>query len=63
MNRQRSLQITYFKIAEDIGADVESRDIAIADRIPGKQGAPKPVIVKSDRRVAKVQIIRKKKEL
>ena len=50
------------KIAEDIGADVENRDISIANWIPGKQGAPKPVIVKFARRAAKVEIMRKKKE-
>ena len=42
------------KIAEDIGADVESQHISIAHPIPGKQGALKPVIVKSARRVAKI---------
>ena len=51
------------KTAETIGEDLESRDISIAHRIPGKQGAPKPVIVKFGRRVTKVEIMRKKKEL
>ena len=48
------------KITQDIVANAESQDVSIAHRISGRQKAPKPVIVKFARCVAKLDKQEKK---
>ena len=42
---------------------VEKNDISIAHRLPSKNGTPKPVIARFTRRVTKIQLLTKKKNL
>ena len=44
-------------------ANVDVKDISIAHRLPSRKGNVRPVIVKFSRRVAKIDILRKKKVL
>ena len=50
-------------LSKKLEADVDSRDISIAHRLPSRKGSTKPIIVKFSRRMAKVNILRKKKLL
>ena len=50
-------------ISKEINAKVEEGDISIAHRLPAKNVAARPIIVKFSRRIAKVEIMRKKKTL
>ena len=45
------------------GAEVTKNDISIAHRLPGPKGRPRPVIVRFSRRMARLDILRKKKNL
>ena len=50
------------EISKEINAEVSEVDISIAHRLPGR-GATKPIIVKFARRVAKINIMRQKRQL
>ena len=50
-------------LSKKLEADVDSRDISIAHRLPSRKGSTKPIIVKFSRRMAKINILRKKKLL
>ena len=50
-------------LSKKLEADVDSRDISIAHRLPSRKGSTKPIIVKFSRRMAKVNILRKKRLL
>ena len=51
------------ELAKLTGAEVTRNDISIAHRLPGPKGRPRPVIVRFSRRMARLDILRKKKNL
>ena len=62
---RESMENTMSKVLEIAGlieADVKESDISIAHRLPAR-GPNRPIIVKFSRRVAKVQMMRRKREL
>ena len=64
-NGRESPQETISKvidIAEMIEADVKEVDISVAHRLPAR-GPTRPIIVKFSRRVAKIELMRRKREL
>ena len=64
-SRQEPPEVTMQKvidIAEVIQADVKDFDISIAHRLPAK-GPTRPIIVKFARRVAKISMMKRKREL
>ena len=50
------------KIANEIGSSVNKQDISVAHRLPGR-GTTKPIIVRFCRRTAKIDILKKKRQL
>ena len=50
-------------LCSHLDAKVDERDISIAHRLPTPNGRVKPIIVKFSRRVAKIDVMRKKKKL
>lgn len=50
-------------IKQNANVDIQQADIVAIHRIPGKQGFPRPVIVKFLRMEAKIAVLRKRKEL
>ena len=50
-------------LCSHLDAQVDERDISIAHRLPTRNGRVKPIIVKFSRRVAKIDIMKKKKKL
>ena len=51
------------ELAKLSGAEVTRNDISIAHRLPGPKGRPRPVFVRFSRRMARLDILRKKKNL
>ena len=51
------------ELAKLTGAEVTRNYISIAHRLPGPKGRPRPVIVRFSRRMARLDILRKKKNL
>ena len=51
------------QLAKTINADIDVKDISIAHRLPTKKGVTRPIIVKLARRVAKIDILKKKRVL
>ena len=50
-------------VASEMGAQVEKSDISIAHRLPGRNSNARPMIVRFCRRVSKVELLRKKRNL
>ena len=50
-------------IANEADANVLPSDISITHRLPGRNGKPRPIIVRFSRRVARLEMLRKKKSL
>ena len=50
-------------VCQDIEAEINQNDISIAHRLPSRNNAAKPIIVKFSRRVAKIEVMRKKRIL
>ena len=50
-------------IANGADAKVLPSDISITHRLPGRNGKPRPIIVRFSRRVARLEMLRKKKSL
>ena len=48
-------------IANEADANVLPSDISITHRLPGRNGKPRPIIVRFSRRVARLEMLRKKK--
>ena len=51
------------ELAKTINADIDVKDISIAHRLPAKKGVTRPIIEKLARRVAKIDILKKKRVL
>ena len=51
------------ELTKTLGTSVDEKDISIAHRLPSRKGQVKPIIVKFSRRVAKVDVLRKKRVL
>ena len=51
------------KVAQEMNVRVEKNDISIAQRLPSNNGTPKPVIARFTRRVTKIELLTKKKNL
>ena len=51
------------QLSQKLDAKIDEKDISIAHRLPTRKGNIRPIIVKFSRRVAKVEILRKKKIL
>ena len=50
-------------LTSKLEASVDKKDLSIAHRLPSRRGNVRPVIVKFSRRVAKIDVLRKKKAL
>ena len=50
-------------LTKTLGTSVDEKDISIAHRLPSRKGQVKPIIVRFSRRVAKVDVLRRKKIL
>ena len=51
------------QLSQKLDAKIDEKDISIAHRLPTRKGNIRPIIVKFSRRVAKVELLRKKKIL
>ena len=54
---------TVIKLAADIGVNINREDISVSHRLPGRQGKPKPMIVKFVRRDTKTNLMKNKQKL
>ena len=51
------------KLANKIEVNVDEQDISIAHRLPSSQRGKRPIIVRFNRRVSKIEMLKKKKSL
>ena len=61
-NMEHTMQ-KVLQLSQKLDAKIDEKDISIAHRLPTRKGNIRPIIVKFSRRVAKVEILRKKKIL
>ena len=61
-NMEHTMQ-KVLQLSQKLDAKIDEKDISIAHRLPTRKGNIRPIIVKFSRRVAKVELLRKKKIL